>query len=394
MSGSSWSNQATTSLTLPTGAIAPEEGLYLNGASDTILVYSAAGALIASVAASAGSDGLGNSYPAGISATSGVISQSIILLYNGTPAAGNLIGALAAAAGTDSFGNTYAAGLSLGVSTMPQLLLQPMAQGAELLLPTNNAGELHAGTIFSEAFTGVAGNTLLQLTGPSAAARADLYKMVFSGSTFDGTTAPADFTITYVDSGGTAHPILTLTSGATVQSSGTGATPLTVAVPTGQTAHPFTVTANGTTRYWVDASGDIGQDGYTVRTTGGTPDVWQFIGGNGPAYAAHWSAATSFDGFGGGTNPGLKVRLKSEDEVELYGLATAATSATTTVTTLASGYYNPTSTIFGYALRDSGGTISTVPVAISTAGMVLVSPTPVNGDTYLFNLTGPLGNLS
>lgn len=110
MSGS-WSNNATTSLTLPTGAVPPQQRITLDGSSDTILIYSATGALIASIAATAGTDGLGNSYPAGISSTGGVISDSIILVYSGTPALGTLLASIASAASTDSFGNGYVAGI-------------------------------------------------------------------------------------------------------------------------------------------------------------------------------------------------------------------------------------------------------------------------------------------
>lgn len=112
MASSAWSNDLTTTLILPTGATPPDQRIVLDGASDTILVYNAAGALIASVAATAGNDGLGNNYPAGISATGGIVSQSIILLYNGTPALGNLVVSLANAAGSDTFGNNYAAGFN------------------------------------------------------------------------------------------------------------------------------------------------------------------------------------------------------------------------------------------------------------------------------------------
>jgi hypothetical protein len=110
MSNGGWSNSLTTSLTLPTGALTGAR-IVEDGTSDTILMYDASGALIASIAATAGTDGLGNSYPAGISASSGVISNSIVLVYNGTPAAGNLIASIAAAPATDSFGNKYEQGI-------------------------------------------------------------------------------------------------------------------------------------------------------------------------------------------------------------------------------------------------------------------------------------------
>lgn len=110
--GNSWSNTLTTSLTLPTGALPPTPRIVEDGLSDTILMYGAGGALIASIAATAGTDGLGNSYPAGISSTGGVVSQSIILVYSGTPALGNLIASIAGQAASDSFGNPYPAGIT------------------------------------------------------------------------------------------------------------------------------------------------------------------------------------------------------------------------------------------------------------------------------------------
>jgi hypothetical protein len=113
MGSSAWSNDASTSLTLPTGAIAPENGIYLNGATDTELIYNG-GNLIASIAATAGTDGLGNSYPAGISSSGGISTDSTILLYNGTPAFGNLIGSFTGTPGTDIYGNTYSAVFNSG----------------------------------------------------------------------------------------------------------------------------------------------------------------------------------------------------------------------------------------------------------------------------------------
>lgn len=60
-----------------------------------------------------------------------------LFVYSGTPAAGNLIGSWAAAAGTDSYGNPYPAGLSIGGDTLPQVLLQPGSPHASLSFPLN-----------------------------------------------------------------------------------------------------------------------------------------------------------------------------------------------------------------------------------------------------------------
>jgi len=112
MGNGSWSNDQLNSLTLPEGATSGAR-IVLDGTTDAELVYNAAGALIASIAATAGADALGNTYPAGISATAGVISQSLFLLYNGTPTHGNLVASISAAAGIDAFGNAYLAGITV-----------------------------------------------------------------------------------------------------------------------------------------------------------------------------------------------------------------------------------------------------------------------------------------
>jgi hypothetical protein len=112
MSGSSWSNNAVTSLTLPTGAQDPTPRIVEDGITDTILIYGPGGILIASIAATAGTDALGNHYPAGISASGGFVSLSTVLMYSGTPATGTLTTSMASVAGTDSFGNQYPPGVT------------------------------------------------------------------------------------------------------------------------------------------------------------------------------------------------------------------------------------------------------------------------------------------
>src|SRR5690242_11598887 len=43
-----------------------------------------------------------------------IINSAGFFVYNGVPAAGNLIASIAAAAGTDGFGNAYGQGLNIG----------------------------------------------------------------------------------------------------------------------------------------------------------------------------------------------------------------------------------------------------------------------------------------
>ncbi len=112
----SWSDQAISLLVLD------EE----TGGWSGIFGYSpapGAGNLVFSLAAAAGTDPYGNTYPAGLSTTAGnstiegddyLLNSSGAFFYNGKPAAGNLIASIAAASGTDPFGNAYSSGLMFG----------------------------------------------------------------------------------------------------------------------------------------------------------------------------------------------------------------------------------------------------------------------------------------
>lgn len=104
--------------------------IMLNPSKQALFVYSgtpASGNLIVSIAATAGTDTVGNAYPQGLSVTAGTIKGATIststflgsttitnssgaFYYSGTPAAGNLIASIAPVGGTDSFGNHYPAG--------------------------------------------------------------------------------------------------------------------------------------------------------------------------------------------------------------------------------------------------------------------------------------------
>jgi hypothetical protein len=77
--------------------------------------------LILSFASQAGTDDYGNTFPQGIYATTGVIegprfiaygAAGEYLVYSSVPAAGDLVGSVAATAGTDDYGNAYLAGFT------------------------------------------------------------------------------------------------------------------------------------------------------------------------------------------------------------------------------------------------------------------------------------------
>jgi hypothetical protein len=131
---------------------------------------------------------------------------------------------------------------------------------------------------------------------------------------------------------------------------------------------------------------------YAVKEVAAADAVWQIIGvGGAPAYKANWSASTTFHGL---TVQGLQARLTIEDEVWLYGCATAAAGAGTTVTTLAAGYFNATNATAGeLMLSTAAGVESRQAFAIDTAGNVLLPVAAVTGDNYFWNVRLPLGNM-
>lgn len=117
MAGTPWTNQAVSLIVL-TEQTTGFSGIF--GYSPTI----GHGNLIFSLAAAAGTDPYGNTYPQGLSSTLGnisgttfsgtdyVINSSGEFFYSGTPAAGNLVSSITNSAGADSFGNNYLAGSS------------------------------------------------------------------------------------------------------------------------------------------------------------------------------------------------------------------------------------------------------------------------------------------
>lgn len=100
-----------------------------------------------------------------------------------------------------------------------------------------------------------------------------------------------------------------------------------------------------------------------------------------------------FGGFGGGH--GLRYTITKQNELWLYGLAVASTSAGTTIFTLpgTGGFFNTTNTLLGTYTKTNGATPTTSALAVTTTGAVIVSGTPANGDVYLLNAKLPLATL-
>jgi hypothetical protein len=261
-----------------------------------------------------------------------VINQSGEFFYSGTPASGNLIVSVTNNPGTDAFGNQYLQGLT----TFDRLNNNyTNVQGAVVSFGPIAAGQpdtTHNGFVLG-------GGGVLTLSATTSASLTDAGVLnVFAGqpNQVSGHSGPA---VQLLDTAGTSEVDFTL-AGNLIKSDKTGA----------------------------------------VLT-------WQT-----PSYAANWSNSTSWGSFGGGGN--LLFRKTGLDRTWIQGVAKAATGAGTTIFTLPAGYFHPTQTTWGSAVRASGGVTSVVAIAVSNAGAVISSVTPVNGDQFLLNFEIPLGNIA
>lgn len=113
-----------------------------------------------------------------------------------------------------------------------------------------------------------------------------------------------------------------------------------------------------------------------------------------PSYKANWSGTTAFLGLGG---PTLQYRRMGEDDTWIYGLATTAAGAGTTVFQLPSGYYAASGTVAGGTfpcMRNRGGTLTVLHCAIdSSNGAVIVGAATAAGDQYSWNTRIPCGHV-
>jgi hypothetical protein len=205
VSGSSWSNQAISLIVL-TEQTTGFSGLF--GYSPSV----GAGNLIFSVAAKAGTDPYGNAYPQGLSSTTGSISGTDINIigsdgglfgYTGAPALGNIIFALAASAGTDPYGNTYPQGFALGIpGAASQIELSPAPSSGSVSsvsfpMPTT---ALTSAPNISAGLTGTV--PALEISGPelSAASHQDWVQAILWGN--DGGSTPARWEFRRIDTSG------------------------------------------------------------------------------------------------------------------------------------------------------------------------------------------------
>jgi hypothetical protein len=135
---------------------------------------------------------------------SGANGSTGLFVYTGAPAAGNLLLSVAAVAGTDPYGNAYEPGLQIfGTGDVGQSIQMGVgASGtAELSMPTGSGFEL----VPANLFTGVSGTGLTKdmqsgLSGPQAnVAGAEDWVQIIMGSNNAGGTGPAVGELVYVN---------------------------------------------------------------------------------------------------------------------------------------------------------------------------------------------------
>lgn len=93
-----------------------------------------------------------------------------VFVYNGTPAAGNLEISIAATAGTDNFGNSYPSGLSVGESgdaAQVQLIPSTGHQSAEITFPVPSLGLSNVPNMAGGLVSGTPNYADLVISGPA-----------------------------------------------------------------------------------------------------------------------------------------------------------------------------------------------------------------------------------
>lgn len=193
MGTGSWSNDQQLILTLPGGAVTGAR-IVIDGTRDAIFVYDAAGALFASLAATAGTDGLGNAFLAGLT------------FYNGGHVIGNW------SAGGFEIITPNAPTSMISVTPVFSANVSPKLQWTNALSP---AGGLPT-TIFAQNGAVTAGQDTAFLLGPAAPQATDAHQSeTMVKMTAGGASDGAKLTLTF--SGSAIEDYLSLDkTGATV----------------------------------------------------------------------------------------------------------------------------------------------------------------------------------
>jgi hypothetical protein len=96
----------------------------------------------------------------------GTVVSGLALYYDGTPAAGNLIMSIAAAAGTDAYGNAYVEGTAVYDADGSQLQIVSGAGASMVLTPADLVGTTWYTALFTTV-TGASNRPGVQLTSPA-----------------------------------------------------------------------------------------------------------------------------------------------------------------------------------------------------------------------------------
>jgi hypothetical protein len=175
--------------------------------------------LILVLAARAGTDDYGNTYPQGILATEGVIEGPSLVgsdafFYNGTPAAGNLVQSVTEADGTDAYGNAYIAGTATYSNNGTFWSAVVIADGVVNWYKATS----EAGPWTSEAGIGFSWNSLtgggLSFTAPAGSDHTGDFNVTGS------VTVTTTLTVNGTDVGTTLSNIISALSGASTSSNG------------------------------------------------------------------------------------------------------------------------------------------------------------------------------
>ncbi|WP_399559099.1 hypothetical protein OG762_52395 (plasmid) [Streptomyces sp. NBC_01136] len=288
-----------------------------------------------------------------------VISPAGLFFYSGTPAAGNMTGSWAPAAGADDFGNAYPAGLKI-YSALGSILLsavdgvlESLGSGGTLLGIQDGAINWNwpgsAGTASIDIDTANRGSMSWNSGQGAIADRiAQLSVITSQGTPVAGNqdTAPRSTT-----TGGVGIPAYHYVSGAVVKSNGAGT----------------------------------------------TSEVWQVAGGNGAAFNASWSGASTFGTVSGGLGA-LRYRKDAEDNLHLIGTFVAAAGAGSAVLNLPVAYRPAANGAFPVAFISSGGVAGNAWMYVSSAGNLNLNSqlgsAVTTGTAYTVNAKIPLGNLA
>lgn len=327
-------------------------------------------------------------------------SNDYLLMYNGTPALGNLIASIAAMAGTDPYGNTFPAGITVGLKSNPQLQLTSNASFATLNFLSNDVNEgipasineeiINAGGVneyLSQFFQGPAlstpgatGNLVMLLNSQAKDASRNAQWTVYDGVTLN-TLLEVDIFQCQI-----GVPFVAVPTGSAPASARAYLVPGANNTGTGGASVP---------QLRIDAPPASGSDVDTFvsgsvikedRTNNNAPFTNQT-----PSLGAGWALGSA-----GGTRQSLQFRRDAFDNLVLAGVihSTSATPASTIFTLPSVGGYRPTANQRMGVTANSGGTYSAHSLDILTTGVVSVDPaiTAASVDLYIYG-NPPLGHI-